>query len=445
MDIDQPLHHHSPNSDLAGQRTSFTTPASTLQPPGTPSSTGRMAGDVRMIGVETGVSSSHGAGPSTLPFYTIATVRKGPPHLRTRLHPSQDLITRLGLLPAFDNLVRPFIRVPGSAADGDGAAGAAPSVVDEKGKGKEVDLGRMQGVEGPDGQPIQVPPSAATGAAGPGKPDSVEDKKEHKNGWRSLVQPQVSGKFSTKKDTYLGDLVSYQARQPVKIRPFDLGTLKGFALEEGQLDAPTLQQLGLGPDDKKKKKKKKKLLADGTAAPADSTTSAGPFQAAASPAAPGLSSGGTPRSNPAAPSPRPTIHPAYLKANSSPYPQSNRPPLPQTPSQPPSNYAGANGNGGHYWHGQPVPPEANGPPKPPGAAAVMLNGKAARVRKERDEGPSGPGTPGGLQAGGGQGQAGQPRPHKKRKMDGSSGGAQHHGMATHHQQQQPMQQATPTF
>lgn len=296
---------------------------------------------------------------------------------------------------------------------------------------------RMQGVEGPDGQQLQMSPGSAAAAgsgAGASKQEGGEDKKEHKNGWRSFVQPQVSGKFSTKKDTYLGDLVSYQARPPMKIRSFDLGTLNGFRLDEGQLDAATLQQLGLGPDDKKKKKKKKKLLPDGTAAPADSTT-AGPSQASASPT-PGLN-GGTPRSNQAAPSPRPSIHPAYLKANSSPYPQSNRPPLPQTPTAPPSNFV-VNGNTGNYWHGQPVPPEVNGPPKPPGATSVVVNGKAARVRKERDEGP---GTPGGLQA-----QTGQPRPHKKRKTDGTSAGPnQHHGLAAHHQQQQPMQQATPTF
>ncbi|KAG8919020.1 hypothetical protein FRC01_001520 [Tulasnella sp. 417] len=364
-----------------------------------------------------------------------------------RLHASQDLITRLGLLPAFDDLVRPFIRVPGSTSEADGGSGTTnggPPAGDEKGKGKEVDMGRMQGVEGPDGQQLQMSPSAG-GAAGTGagasssKPEGGDDKKEHKNGWRSFVQPQVSGKFSTKKDTYLGDLVSLQPRPPMKIRSFDLNTLNGFRMEEGQLDAATLQQLGLGPDDKKKKKKKKKLLPDGTAAPADSAT-AGPSQASASPA-PGLN-GGTPRSNQAAPSPRPSIHPAYLKANSSPYPQSNRPPLPQTPTQPPSNFV-ANTATGNYWHGQPVPPEVNGPPKPPGAAAVMINGKAAKVRKERDEGPTPVGTPGGM-----QGQAGQPRPHKKRKTDGpsaSSGPGQHHGMAAHHQQQQPMQQATPTF
>ncbi|KAG8962592.1 hypothetical protein FRC05_005271 [Tulasnella sp. 425] len=376
------------------------------------------------------------------------SARQGPPHLRMRLHASQDLITRLGLLPAFDDLVRPFIRVPGSASSevdaGSGMTGGGNNVpsVDEKGKGKEVDMGRMQGVEGPDGQQLQMSPGGAAAAgsgAGASKQEGGEDKKEHKNGWRSFVQPQVSGKFSTKKDTYLGDLVSYQARPPMKIRPFDLGTLNGFRLEEGQLDAATLQQLGLGPDDKKKKKKKKKLLPDGTAAPADSTT-AGPSQASASPT-PGLG-GGTPRSNQAAPSPRPSIHPAYLKANSSPYPQSNRPPLPQTPTAPPSNFV-VNGNTGNYWHGQPVPPEVNGPPKPPGAAAVMVNGKAARVRKERDEGPGTPG--GGLQVGG-QAQTGQPRPHKKRKTDGTSAGPnQHHGLAAHHQQQQPMQQATPTF
>lgn len=76
-------------------------------------------------------------------------------------------------------------------------AGVPPA--DEKGKGKEVDMGRMQGVEGPDGQQLQMSPSAG-GAAGLGtgssssKPEGGDDKKEHKNGWRSFVQPQVSGK-----------------------------------------------------------------------------------------------------------------------------------------------------------------------------------------------------------------------------------------------------------
>lgn len=123
-----------------------------------------------------------------------------------RLHASQDLITRLGLLPAFDDLVRPFIRVPGStssevdAGSGMAAGGVGNNVpsVDEKGKGKEVDMGsRMQGVEGSDGQQLQMSPGGAAAAgsgAGAGKQEGGEDKKEHKNGWRSFVQPQVSGK-----------------------------------------------------------------------------------------------------------------------------------------------------------------------------------------------------------------------------------------------------------
>ena len=72
----------------------------------------------------------------------------------------------------------------------------------------------------------------------------------------------AGGKFSSKKDTFLGDLLSIPPRfGRLEIRRFDYATLNGFRLEEGQLDPEVLKGmdeetrrgLGLGPDEKKKK------------------------------------------------------------------------------------------------------------------------------------------------------------------------------------------------
>lgn len=77
----------------------------------------------------------------------------GPPDLRLRLHSGQDLLGRLGLLPAFDELVRPYIRIP----EGD------------KGKGKQVEV---------DGQIVEL---------GLQVQDQDEPHEEHTKGWREFA------------------------------------------------------------------------------------------------------------------------------------------------------------------------------------------------------------------------------------------------------------------
>ncbi|KAG8906386.1 hypothetical protein FRB99_006981 [Tulasnella sp. 403] len=457
MDIDPPTIHQPSTYLDQGQHPTQTRPNSSAFL-NSNNSIPRFASNSTVEQGLQGPSSSSEAGPSQLPFYVLASrtyrpptstlearsimflipphnfTGQGPPHLRLRLHPTQDLVSRLGLLPAFNQLVRPYIRVPG-------IDGSVPgSVGDEKGKGKEVDTaGHMQGVELPDG---------ATAAAVNGKLDGVqgEKKKEHEKGWKSFVaavnvrrSARFSGKFSTKKDTYLGDLVSYPPRARQELRKFDTATLNGFRLEEGQLDAATLQQLGLGPDSEKKKHKKKvKKLPDGSIVPTSAAISPSATSSHQLP----------PAQTPLSARPQ-SAH--SVNHSGSPYPQSNRPPT-QAQSPHPNQNRQVNGsahaapNGvpdGNLWRGQVVPSGGlNG--IHPTTSGASMGAKATKVRKDREEGTTASGAQG--QAMSPTGSGGAPRPHKKRKTEGHAPQAgappQHH---LPHHKQQPMQQATPTF
>ncbi|KAG8998167.1 hypothetical protein FRB93_013849 [Tulasnella sp. JGI-2019a] len=326
---------------------------------------------------QTGQSASKGGSPS-LPFHPMR-IRPGPPDLRLRLHAGQDLLGRLGLLSAFDELVRPYIRVP----------------EDDKGKGKQVEV---------DGQMVELGLAI----------QEPEEHWEHGKGWREFAAA-VPGKFSTKKDTYLSDLMSPEPRPRFELRPLDRSTLTGFILQEGQLDVETLNELGIGPDSERKKKhkdKKKAHFANGTAI---STTNGLPGAS--------TSNGATPAAGPS----------NLTNGNSRPQPP--RPKPPQEQSRTP---------------GLGTPLQSSGQQAGPSQVPNGTTGagvKSLKVRKERDEGGSGNAQE--AASGNANGTAQQPpRPHKKRKTDGTQL-PNNPSMQPHHSHShpppQPMQQATPTF
>lgn len=69
----------------------------------------------------------------------------------------------------------------------------------------------------------------------------------------------LTGRFSTKKDNYLTNLIMGEPRARLDLRPLERSTLTGFVLREGQLEVDTLNELGIGPDSEKKKKHKASL------------------------------------------------------------------------------------------------------------------------------------------------------------------------------------------
>ncbi|KAG8931764.1 hypothetical protein FRC02_002171, partial [Tulasnella sp. 418] len=211
------------------------------------------------------------AGPSQLPYFPIPYA-SGIPHLRTRLHPTQDLVSRTGFLPAYNELVRPYTRIPPqTTVTADGTSSAA-GLGEDKGKGKEVD----EVMRTEDRRNSIDPSSVLTngfGSGAPGQQGQPPDtkKKKHEHGWKFLVSSKVSGRVVVKKDTYLQDVLKAPPKRKVELVPFDRSTLEGFRLEEGQMDQATMQQLGLGPEEEKKKKKKKNKKLDAAMPTGDST------------------------------------------------------------------------------------------------------------------------------------------------------------------------------
>jgi len=292
------------------------------------------------------------AGPSSLPFFPPPMPRTHhPPRL---INSTQDLLGRLRITSSYDSFVRPYLRSTGQ--------GKVDGATEEKGKGKLVEIQSMDGVMENGTALVSTMGAGTTGggaledSAGGGK------KKRFEHGYKTFIS-DLPGKHSSKKDTYLTNLVQQPPKQRIDITPFDSRTLEGFQLAQGVLQGFN-QAIWLSDDkEKKKKKKKNRRHPEGSAA------------------------GATPvpdQSNPPGP---PPIPPGPSSSTSTPLP------IPHTNGRGPTTMSTSNGMHQHL-----------------GGTSEYGSG---RVRKAPDEGGSpwsgqsmSPG-PGGVTA----------RPPKKRRVD----------------------------
>ncbi|KAG8714092.1 hypothetical protein FRC11_009870 [Ceratobasidium sp. 423] len=136
-----------------------------------------------------------------------------PSRPRSSIHPTHDLLGRYGILPVYDEFVRPFTT-------------SVPSVED-KGKRKEDE--------------------ADEGRHGP-----KEGLFQH--GYKAFIKDLGLGKHNHKKDTFLTDLMQMPEKQPVQVVKLDRTTLvHAFRLKEGGV--PGFNTSALTGDDKERKKK----------------------------------------------------------------------------------------------------------------------------------------------------------------------------------------------
>ncbi|PCH42580.1 hypothetical protein WOLCODRAFT_132443 [Wolfiporia cocos MD-104 SS10] len=200
------------------------------------------------------------AGPSTLP--DIYLQPPGPPPPPPYLTSTQDLISRLNLLPAYNKYVRPYALPVGQQPP-------ASAMGTDKGKGKEKDMS-----EG------AVP--------GDGEEEEGKGEKRLRGSYRQLIKG-IPGKHSIKKDEYLTTMMQVPPKQKIAITPFDLRTQReAFSVSlEGLKGWNTVLLVAETPqarEDRKKRrelKKQKLAKAQGQAALAGAGTPA----ATATPAA----------------------------------------------------------------------------------------------------------------------------------------------------------------
>ncbi|CAE6415677.1 unnamed protein product [Rhizoctonia solani] len=168
---------------------------------------------------------------------SLAYLAPDPAPLRPRssIHPTHDLLGKYGILPVYDEFVRPFTM-------------SAPSIVEDKGKRKED-----EGEEGRHGP--------------------KEGLFQH--GYKAFIKDLGLGKHNHKKDTFLTDLMQIPEKQPVQVVKLDRSTLvHAFRLKEGGV--PGFNTSALTGDDKERKKKKKKRPIDPSQPSAPATPAAGP-------------------------------------------------------------------------------------------------------------------------------------------------------------------------
>ncbi|KAG8704790.1 hypothetical protein FRC08_002037 [Ceratobasidium sp. 394] len=304
-----------------------------------------------------------------------------PPRPRSIIHPTQDLLGRYGIIPVYDEFVRPF--------------NTAPISVEDKGKRKE------------EASAPGVPPAAD------GTDDTRSGPKEglFQHGYKHFIKDLGLGKHNHKKDTFLTDLMLNPEKQAVPIAKLDRTTLiHAFRLKEGGV--PGFNASALTGDDEKRKKKKKKRPIDPTQPGSHVSTPAAPT---ANPATPGTSAVPASIRRPPPPSQLANGHVPPAQPQSQPThrppPQPQRHPLPANPKT------------------------ASASARPPG---IGVAGAGNVKRKDREDGGvNGHAvTNGGSGIGGGTGGL---KPAKKRKMDPMAFAPQHH---VH---QQVVQQPTPHY
>lgn len=158
-----------------------------------------------------------------------------PSRPRSAIHPTLDLLGRYGILPVYDEFVRPFTT-------------SAPTTIEDKGKRKEDET--EEGRHGP-----------------------KEGLFQH--GYKAFIKDLGLGKHNHKKDTFLTDLMQMPEKQPVQVAKLDRSTLvHAFRLKEGGV--PGFNTSALTGDDKERKKKKKKRPIDPSQPSAPATPAAGP-------------------------------------------------------------------------------------------------------------------------------------------------------------------------
>ncbi|QRV89740.1 hypothetical protein RhiJN_17758 [Ceratobasidium sp. AG-Ba] len=311
-----------------------------------------------------------------------------PPRPRSIIHPTQDLLGRYGIIPVYDEFVRPF--------------NTPPTSVEDKGKRKE------------DG----------TVAATDGTDEARSGPKEglFQHGYKHFIKDLGLGKHNHKKDTFLSDLVAAPEKPVVPITKLDRTTLiHAFRLKEGGV--PGFNTSQLTGDDKERKKKKKKRPIDPTQ-PGSQAGTPTATPAIANPVNP--TSVPAPIRRPAPPSSQlanghvPTQMKPHLQAQSQTPTQQQRP-LPQQQRHP-------------------LPPNPKTAARPPGAGTGVGAGAAppSAKRKDREDGVSN-GHVGGTIGGGVTGTGGL-KPAKKRKMDPMAFAPGHH-VHPH----QAIQQPTPHY
>ncbi|CEL55409.1 hypothetical protein RSOLAG1IB_01420 [Rhizoctonia solani AG-1 IB] len=167
----------------------------------------------------TATALAAGVGSHSLDAYLPPAPAPSRPH--SSIHPTHDLLGRYGILPVYDEFVRPFTT-------------SAPSGIEDKGKRKEDE--------------------ADEGRHGP-----KEGLFQH--GYKAFIKDLGLGKHNHKKDTFLTDLMQMPEKQPVQVTKLDRTTLvHAFRLKEGGV--PGFNTSALTGDDKERKKKKKKRPID---------------------------------------------------------------------------------------------------------------------------------------------------------------------------------------
>ncbi|CAE6515989.1 unnamed protein product [Rhizoctonia solani] len=183
--------------------------------------------------LSTATALSTGIGGLSLGAYFAP--EPAPSRPRSSIHPTHDLLGRYGILPVYDEFVRPFTT-------------SAPSTIEDKGKRKEDE--------------------ADEGRHGP-----KEGLFQH--GYKAFIKDLGLVKHNHKKDTFLTDLMQMPEKQPVQVVKLDRTTLvHAFRLKEGGV--PGFNTSALTGDDKERKKKKKKRPIDPSQPSAPPTPAAGP-------------------------------------------------------------------------------------------------------------------------------------------------------------------------
>ncbi|TDL25825.1 hypothetical protein BD410DRAFT_609060 [Rickenella mellea] len=210
----------------------------------------------------------------------------GPQRRKPLFDSTQDLISRFQLLPAYDEYVRPNIRVP---LDGEPLAKSTPGSVAtpapfqaptpgtlDKGKGKEV---------------LVEAPIAATTPGGPDAADADGDDedgkgdKKKKNSYKQLIK-SVPGKHSMKKDQYLQTIMQVPPKQKMNITKFDVRTQReAFSVSlEGlkgwNINALVAESAQAREDRKKRKELKKNAKAQIASAMSNTSPTSSNFPSA---------------------------------------------------------------------------------------------------------------------------------------------------------------------
>ncbi|CAE6441709.1 unnamed protein product [Rhizoctonia solani] len=311
-----------------------------------------------------------------------------PARPRSSIHPTHDLLGRYGILPVYDEFVRPFTT-------------SAPSVED---KGKRREDETEEGRHGP-----------------------KEGLFQH--GYKAFIKDLGLGKHNHKKDTFLTDLMQMPEKQPAQVAKLDRSTLvHAFRLKEGGV--PGFNTSALTGDDKERKKKVRTVI---TSLPIDpysyappSITESNSLRAVSRkrsarsthPSRPPPRAGAsTPGAGPPIRRPTGPLPTSQLASGHVPSAQP-----PQRPPQPPQR------------HPLPANPKTAAA-RPPGAGV----GAGAGTVKRKDREDSVNGHVGNM--GGNTGSTGGTglKPAKKRKMDPMAFAPGHH----HHAQ--PVQQPTPHY